>query len=402
MDNIRAKYVNFQFVDILGKTREKLVPLTIFEKYLEKGLSFDGSSILGYTGISQSDLNLTVDKNYIYELPQNKKIVFCEADYVSDSRKVLKKAIKIYKNMGLDVKIGAELEFFIFDKVENQIIMENLDNKTYLGTLSRKLTKFFERVLVILENLKFNVECVHHECAPNQYELDFKFDSPLEIADKVTIIKDILKDVAEKSSLYVSFMPKPIQNIAGSGMHINVSIFKNNQNMFIGDNQQLSTLAKYFTSGILKHIKGITAFANPLINSYKRLHSGYEAPNKIGWSEKDRSVLIRVPTAEGVNKRIELRSPDNCCNPYLTFASIMYAGLDGINSKCTSIYEKTKTITKKDYLPPNLDESLKYLKKDRYLNDNMGEVVQNYIKEKNKEWEQFSRIITDWELKKYL
>lgn len=392
----QTKYVNFQFVDILGKTREKLVPFSIYEKFIDKGLSFDGSSILGYTDTVESDLLLKIDKNYIYNLPQNKKIIFCEADYESDSRKILKKAINLFSEKNMEVKIGAELEFFIFDKNDGNIIMENLDNKMYLSTLSRKLTKFFERVLVVLENLKFNVECVHHECASNQYELDFKFDNPLETADKVTLIKDILKDVAEKSNLYVSFMPKPIQNFAGSGMHINLSIFSNGKNIFNSDSG-LSDVAKFFTSGIIKHIKGITAFANPLINSYKRLGAGYETPNKICVSEKDRLALIRVPDAIGENQRIELRSPDNCCNPYLTFASILYSGFDGLQEKNLKYFN-----SKTSHLPKNLEESLKHLKNDKYLNSNMSKVIKKYIKEKQKEIKEFMLFVTDWELKRYL
>ncbi|MBQ7307495.1 MAG: glutamine synthetase [Clostridia bacterium] len=401
MEKIQNKYVNFQFVDILGRIREKLVPLSIYHKFLENGLSFDGSSILGYTQVNESDLLLKVDKNYIYELPQNKKIIFCEAEYKSDSRKVLKQAIKIFKEKNLEVKVGAELEFFIFDKDENnQIIMKNLDNKGYLATLSRKLTKFFERVLVILENLKFNVECVHHECAPNQYELDFRFDSPLEIADKITIIKDILKDVAEKSQLYVSFMPKPIKEVAGSGMHINLSIFREGKNIFNDENQELSSIAKYFSSGIITHIKSITAFSNPLINSYKRLNSGFESPSKIKFGKNDRTALIRVPNASGESKRIELRSPDNCCNPYLTLAAIMYSGLDGIEKKdITNIKSNRKSIKT---LPKTLNESLEELNKDTYLKSFMKEAIENYVKEKQKECKEFSMVITDWELKKYL
>ena len=388
MENV--KFVNFQFVDILGITREKLVPVTIYQRYLESGLYFDGSSIFGYTDVKCSDLKLVADKNYIYNLPQNKKIIFCQAEHGSDSRKALKNVIKKYSDMGIEAKIGAELEFFIFDKSPEGVIINNLENKGYLGSLSRKLTKFFERVLVILESLKFNVECVHHECAPNQYELDFKFDSPLEIADKVTIIKGILKDVAEKSSLYVSFMPKPFSDKAGSGMHINISLYKGGNNLFSDD---ITDTQNNFINGIFAHIGGITAFANSLINSYKRLGKN-ESPDKVYCSRVDRRALIRIPLSSKQNSRIELRSPDNCCNPYTTFAAILYAGMDGI-------INKIKTIPKTS-VPISLSESLKRLKRDKCLCGYMGEVVNSYIGVKQKECEEFYSYITDWEIKKYL
>lgn len=377
------------FVDICGNLKEKIVFENTLQDLLSSTPHFDGSSVLGFSDCSNSDTELLPDKNAVYK----NNIVFCDTNSKSDTRGVLKNAISFAKSLDYSINIGAEIEFYLFRKQENFADLVVRDKKSYMSCCSNRIHSFTNLIIKSLKSYGIELEAIHHEASNNQYEINFKFGNPLEIADKVILIKQELKWLAEKSGIFVGFMPKPFSDSAGSGMHINISIMKNGQNIF-ADKNGISETAVYFANGVMNHIDAISAFASPTINSYKRLNAGTECPNKIFMSKNDRNSLIRIPLATGNATRLEIRSPDISANPYTTFASIIYAGINGI-------IKKEPCLSQNSFLPTTLNESLTSLAKDSLFNQTFPALVQKYIAVKQQELSDFNNHITDFELKRY-
>lgn len=386
---MKKKTYNCLFTDICGNLKEKVVFSNNKEDLINSKIHFDGSSVLGFTATSNSDAILIPDQNTITD----NKFVFCDVSHNCDTRTALKNVLKNAKSLSFDVKIGAEIEFYLFKKQNGLANYSMRDNKNYLSCCSLRIHKFIKDVTYELEKSGVTLETIHHEVSNNQYEINFCFGDPIEVADKVMLIKQKLKWLSEKNGNYVSFMPKPFSNSAGSGMHINISIFKDDKNIF-DDNGKLSTIGQYFANGVMNHIKAITAFSCPTINSYKRLGAKAECPNRIFISSNDRTALIRLPNAQGNSKRIEVRSPDVSANPYLTFATLIAAGVNGINNKETCKNEN-------EMLPKTLSEALNDLSTDEFIRSTFPTISKKYIEIKQAELDTFNSHITDFELEKY-
>lgn len=380
---------NCLFTDICGNLKEKIVYANSKEDFLSQNIHFDGSSVLGYNDTDKSDALLIPDRNAFV----SKNIVFCDVKHPSDSRLNLKETIKTAKSQGYNIKIGAEIEFYLFKKQNGFPDTSIRDKKNYMSCCSLRIHDWTKQISKHLARFGIQLESIHHEVSNNQYEINFKFGDPLEVADRVVFIKQELKWISEKLGAFVSFMPKPFENSAGSGMHINLSIFQNNKNIF-DNNGVLDENAIYFSNGVMNHISAITAYSCPSINSYKRLGACNECPNKIFMSKNNRNALIRIPDANGNATRIEIRSPDISANPYTTFLSIIEAGIDGIKNKAHLENEG-------EPLPKTLSESLIQLKSDQLLTSKFPELTKKYIEIKELELDDFNRHITDFELKRY-
>ena len=398
------------------------------EKALNNEIMFDGSSIEGFVRIEESDMILYPDPDtfvvYPWTASEGKVArLICDV-YKADRtpfegcpRNTLKRVLKEAEEMGYTMHVGPEAEFFLFHiDEEGKSTMTTHDNAGYfdLGPVDRGEDARRDMCL-ILEQMGFEIEASHHEVAPGQHEIDFKYDDALTTADNVMTFKMIVRFIARQHGLHATFMPKPIYGVAGSGMHINQSLFKNGTNAFYDpkDENQLSQEAYYYIGGLLKHAPAITAIANPLVNSYKRLIAGYEAPVYIAWSFQNRSPLVRVPAKRGNATRLELRSPDPSCNPYLALAVTLKAGLDGIRNKIAppppvnrNIYNMSEEELKKHCirkLPSNLYEALEALKEDSVIRNTLCEHSYNrYMEAKMIEWNEYRMQITQWELDKYL
>ena len=341
-----VQFIRLQFTDIFGTLKNVAITAGQLEKALDNKCMFDGSSIEGFVRIEESDMYLRPDTNtfVIYPWrPQTGKVarLICdvynadETPFAGDPRYVLKKVLEKAEKMGYDTfNAGPECEFFLFltDSEGNPTTITH-DNAGYFDLGPVDLGENARRDMCLaLEEMGFEVEASHHEVAPGQHEIDFKYNDALTAADAILTFKLVVKTIAQRHGLHATFMPKPIFGIAGSGMHVNTSLCRNGQNIFYDekDSLQLSQEAYWFIGGLMKNIRSMTAITNPLVNSYKRLVTGYEAPVYIAWSARNRSPLIRVPAARGASTRIELRNPDPSCNPYLALAVILAAGLDGI------------------------------------------------------------------------
>jgi glutamine synthetase len=332
-------------------------------------------------------------------------------------RNNLKRVVREVEEMGFTANFGPEMEFFLFFRDENgKATTKTHDQGGYFDLLPIDLGEEARRDIVIaLEKLGFEVEAAHHEVAPGQHEIDFKYCDALTAADRIMTLKLTSKTIALKHNLHVTFMPKPIFGINGSGMHTHLSLFKNGENIFYDPNgkYRLSQEALYFIGGLLKHAKGFTAITNPLVNSYKRLTPGYEAPVYIAWSERNRSPLVRIPAERGVGTRAELRNPDPSCNPYLAFAVILKAGIDGIKKQIDpgepvtqNIYTMSQEEKKSlgiENLPSTLNQALDELEKDEVVKSGLTDhLLTNYFEAKRKEWETYRIQVHQWELDRYL
>ncbi|MBQ9973974.1 MAG: type I glutamate--ammonia ligase [Oscillospiraceae bacterium] len=423
------EFIRMQFVDIFGQLKNVVITASQIEKALNNEVSIDGSSIEGFVRINESDQYLYPDLNSFVVLPWQPEYgkvarLICDVHnpdgtpFVGDPRGVLQRVIKRAGDMGFDTfNIGPEMEFFMFETDErgNPTTHTN-DEAGYfdLGPLDRGEPARREMCLV-LEQMGFEIEAVHHEVAAGQHEIGFKYADALCGADNVITFKLVAKTIAQQHKLHATFMPKPIYGVAGNGMHMNMSLFKNGENVFFDpdDPKQLSKTAYQFIAGLLAHVKGFTAITNPLVNSYKRLVPGYEAPCYKAWSASNRSALIRIPAARGKATRLELRSPDPSCNPYLAVAVCLAAGLDGIEKGMTpppgiveNIYEmdaETRAAHHIESLPGNLKEALDALEADALIMDVLGEhVATNYISGKRKEWDEYRTRVSSWETEKYI
>ena len=423
------EFIRMQFVDIFGQLKNVAITANQIEKAVNNQIMFDGSSIEGFTRVDESDQYLYPDLNSFAIFPwrpsQGKVArLICDVyntdgtPFVGDPRGVLRRVIQRARDMGFDTfNIGPELEFFLFETdEEGRATTKTGDEAGYfdLGPLDHGESTRRE-ICMMLEEMGFEIEASHHEGAAGQHEIDFKYDEALDGADKIMTFKLAVKSIAQKNGLHATFMPKPIFGAAGSGMHINMSLFKDGENTFYdpADPRGLSQTAYAFIAGLLQHVKGFTALTNPLVNSYKRLVPGYEAPCYKAWSASNRSALIRIPASRGSATRVELRSPDPACNPYLAVAACLAAGLDGIAQGLTpppeipgNIYamdQETRKAFGIEALPRNLEEALVEMERDPVVMDVLGpHVAQHYLNGKQKEWEEYQTRVSSWELEKYL
>jgi len=424
---LNIKFVRLRFTDILGMPKNVEIPVRELEKALDGEIMFDGSSIQGFVRIEESDMYLKPDYSTFMVNPweEEKDVARITCDvYNPDGspfngcpRNNLKRVLKEVEEMGYSTNFGPEIEFFLFFRdQEGKATTKTHDRGGYFDLLPVDLGEEARRDMVVaLEKLGFEIEAAHHEVAPGQHEIDFRYCDALTAADRIMTLKLTGKTIALKHNLHVTFMPKPIFGINGSGMHTHISLFKDGDNIFYDPNAkyQLSKEALYFMGGLLKHAKGFTAITNPLVNSYKRLTPGYEAPVYIAWSERNRSPLVRVPAARGVGTRAELRSPDPSCNPYLAFAVMIKAGIDGIKNKIDPgepVSQNIYTMSKKNKkslgiksLPSTLNEALLELDKDEVIKSGLtSHILESYINAKREEWESYRMQVHQWELDKYL
>jgi len=423
-----VEFIRMQFTDIFGQLKNVAITKSQIEKAVNNQIMIDGSSIEGFVRIHESDQYLYPDLDTFVILPwrpQQGKVarLICDVHnpdgtpFVGDPRHVLKAALEKAAGMGYSFNVGPECEFFLFETDENgRPTPKTGDEASYFdlapldhGSNTRR------EICFALEAMGFEIEASHHEVAAGQHEIDFKYAEALTAADDIMTFKLAVKTLAQKNGLHATFMPKPIFGINGSGMHVNMSLFKNGKNVFYdpSDSRGLSGQAYSFIAGLLTHVKGMAAVTNPLVNSYKRLVPGYEAPCYLAWSASNRSALIRVPAARGQSTRLELRCPDPSCNPYLALALCLAAGLDGIEKGMTppaeitenifAMDDKTRAAHGIDNLPADLSAAIEALCADPLMSSTLGEhVLTQYVAGKEKEWDEYRTQVSDWEIGKYM
>ena len=423
-----VEFVRLQFTDIFGQLKNVALTASQIERAVNNEIMFDGSSVEGFVRIDESDQCLypDLDTFVVYPWHQQYKTarLICDVyntdgtPFVGDPRNVLKRVLQRAQSMGYDsFNVGPEAEFFLFQTDdEGKPTTKTNDEAGYfdLGPLDHGEGTRRE-ICLALEQMGYEIEASHHEVAEGQHEIDFKYAPALECADKIMTFKLAVKTLAQKNGLHATFMPKPIFGINGSGMHTNMSLFRNGKNAFYDPNGEkgLSREAYSFIAGLLAHVKGFAAITNPLVNSYKRLVPGYEAPCYLAWSASNRSALIRIPASRGQSTRVELRSPDPCCNPYLELAVCLAAGLDGIEKGLVPPAEITENIFAMDQaardargidsLPGSLEEAVKAMQEDSLILDALGaHVAENYIEGKRKEWDEYRTRVSSWEREKYI
>lgn len=423
-----VEFIRLQFTDMFGTLKNVAITKSQLEKALENQCMFDGSSIEGFVRIEESDMYLYPDLDTFAIFPwrpQQGKVarIICDIyrpdgrPFEGDPRYILKKTLEEAAQMGYQFDVGPECEFFLFHTDENGCPTTLTHERAgYFDLGPVDLGENARRDMVLtLEDMGFEIEASHHEVAPAQHEIDFRYGEGLATADNIMTFKLAVKTIAKRFGLFASFMPKPKYGVNGSGMHINMSVSKNGKNIFHDATGELglSQEAYYFIGGLMKHMKGMTAITNPLVNSYKRLVPGYEAPIYIAWSATNRSPLIRIPAARGEATRIELRCPDPAANPYLALAVCLSAGLDGIKNKLqppapvkTNIFrmeKEEKEMRHIEALPSNLHEAVKEMKEDKFVCSVLGEhIAKRYADAKEAEWEAYREQITDWEINNYL
>ena len=422
-----VKFIRLQFTDLSGILKN----LAITDRQLFKALDgcmFDGSSIIGFAEVERSDLVLIPDPDTFAIIPwrpQQGKVarLICDVytpdgkPFEGDPRYILKRIVKKASDMGFVFNVGPECEFFLFHTdEEGNPTTRTHDTAGYFDLAPLDMGENSRReICLALEDMGFHIEASHHEVAIGQHEIDFRYSDALDAADKLSTFRMVVKTIAQKHGLHASFMPKPLFGVNGSGLHINMSLSKDGVNVFFDPNSEmnLSSTATSFIAGVLSHIKGITAIANPIVNSYKRLIPGYEAPVYIAWSQYNRSPLIRIPASHGESTRIELRSPDPSCNPYLTIALILAAGLEGIelgmkpavpvDCNIFNMAEEKRCEHNIDVLPTNLKEALFEMEKDPLIKNTLGEHTFNkYLDLHRAEWNEYQSQIHDWEINRYL
>ena len=433
MHIIKEKNVNFfrlQFVDIFGFLKNIALPLSQIEKALDGKIMFDGSSIEGFVRINESDMYLKPDYDTFVVMPWREKDgsnaarIICDVykpdgtPFVGCPRNNLKRVLAEAKKLGYTMNVGTEAEFFLFRK----------DADGRATTITDDVTGYFDvepddsgidcrrKIIKTLEAMGFEIEASHHEVAEGQHEINFKYADALTAADNTVTFKWVVRSIAAEFGLHATFMPKPVFGINGSGMHTNQSLFNlDGTNAFFDEKGplELSQVAYKYIAGIMKNAKGFCAVTNPLVNSYKRLVAGYEAPVYVAWSASNRSTLVRIPASRGLGTRTEVRCPDPACNPYLAFAMMLGAGLDGIKNDLpvpdavnADIFEMTAAEKKEAgiaSLPANLYEAVQELKASPIALDALGpHILAKYIEGKEKEWDSFRIAITDWEHNTYL
>ncbi|MBF7122141.1 glutamine synthetase family protein [Pediococcus pentosaceus] len=424
-----VRFLRLMFTDLFGIIKNVEVPISQLDKLLDNKLMFDGSSIDGFVRIEESDMYLYPDLSTWMVFPwgsEHGKVarIICEVysndrkPFVGDPRNNLIRVLQEMKDAGFtDFNIGPEPEFFLLKLDENGKPTTNLNDKgSYFDLAPVDLGENCRRDIVLeLENMGFDVEASHHEVAPGQHEIDFKYADALTAADNIQTFKLVVKTVARKYNLHATFMPKPMDGINGSGMHLNMSLFNKEGNAFYDEkgDLQLSQNAYWFLGGLLKHARSYTAVCNPIVNSYKRLVPGYEAPVYVAWSGSNRSPLIRVPSSKGLSTRFEVRSVDPAANPYLAIASVLEAGLDGIRNKIEpedsvdrNIYRMNIQERNEEHitdLPSTLHNALKEFQNDDVMRKALGDhIFQSFLEAKKLEWASYRQEVTQWERDQYL
>jgi glutamine synthetase len=427
-----VKFLRLQFSDTMGHTKNVEVPSSQFEKALEGEITFDGSSIEGFTRIEESDMLLRPDLNTFLvfpeaiEGPDRGKVarLICDIThpdgkaFAGDPRYALKKQLERLQKAGFDnMYAGPEPEFFLFSRDPQgrpTTITNDAAGYFDLAPIDKGEEARREMVNTLVE-MGFEIEAAHHEVAPGQHEIDFKYADALTTADNIITFKMVVKRIALKHNLHATFMPKPVAGINGSGMHTHVSLFKNGKNAFFDEktNLQLSKNALQFIAGLLEHADEMVAITNPLVNSFKRLTPGYEAPTNIAWSASNRSAMIRVPAKRGQSTRCELRMPDPSCNPYLALSVMMAAGLEGIQKNMTppppiqrNIYQMSVRDRRKHKvkeLPGTLREAIHIMRRSRVVKNALGEhIFDHFIDAKTQEFDNYRVTVHHWELEQYL
>ncbi|MYL42105.1 type I glutamate--ammonia ligase [Virgibacillus salexigens] len=426
-ENVR--FIRLQFTDMLGTIKNVEIPLSQLDKALDNKMMFDGSSIEGFVRIEESDMYLYPDLDTFVVFPwtsEKGKVArfICDiykpdgTPFEGDPRYNLKRNLQKMEELGFDAfNIGTEPEFFLFKLDEKgDPSLELNDHGGYFDLAPTDLGENCRRDIVLeLEEMGFEIEASHHEVAPGQHEIDFKYSDAVKHADDIQTFKLVVKTIARKHNLHATFMPKPLFGVNGSGMHVNMSLFKNGENAFYdtkGD-MELSETAYQFIAGVIKHANSFTAVTNPTVNSYKRLVPGYEAPSYIAWSGSNRSCLMRIPNSRGVSTRVEARSVDPSANPYLALSSLLAAGLDGIEKSMNppaavdrNIYvmtrEEREEIGIQD-LPSTLADALEELKKNQVIVNSLGEhLFEHFVEAKEIEWDMFKTQVHPWEREQYL
>lgn len=424
-----VKFIRLQFTDILGTIKNVEIPVSQLDKALDNKMMFDGSSIEGFVRIEESDMYLYPDLDTFIVFPWTTgKGTVCrficdvyKADgtpFAGDPRNNLKRVLNHMKELGFtDFNLGPEPEFFLFKLDDRgEPTLELNDHGGYFDLAPTDLGENCRRDIVLeLEEMGFEIEASHHEVAPGQHEIDFKYADAITACDNIQTFKLVVKTIARKHGLHATFMPKPLYGVNGSGMHCNVSLFNGKENVFYDESAEigLSETAMQFMAGVLKHVEGFTAITNPTVNSYKRLVPGYEAPCYVAWSGQNRSPLIRIPASRGLSTRVEVRSVDPAANPYLAMAVILESGLAGIEQKLTPPAAVDRNIYVMDAkeraehgitnLPANLDAALIALAKDEVAKAALGEhIYANFMEAKEIEFDMFRTQVHPWEREQYL
>ncbi|TCZ81052.1 type I glutamate--ammonia ligase [Paenibacillus albiflavus] len=425
-ENVR--FIRLQFTDLLGTIKNVEIPVSQLEKALDNKMMFDGSSIEGYVRIEESDMYLYPDLStwVVFPWVMESKVarLICDVylpngnPFPGDPRGVLKRVLKEAEEMGFtSMNVGPEPEFFLFKTDEKgNPTMELNDQAGYFDLAPTDLGENCRRDIVLtLEEMGFEIEASHHENAPGQHEIDFKYADAIKAADQIQTFKLVVKTIARQHGLHATFMPKPIFGVAGSGMHCHQSLFRGKENAFYDpeDKLGLNETACQYMAGILHHARGFAAITNPIVNSYKRLVPGYEAPCYVAWSASNRSPMIRIPSSRGLSTRIEARNPDPAANPYLALAVMLKAGLDGIKNKMQlsaptdrNIYvmtEEERLAEGIPSLPENLKEALDELRKNEVIAEALGEhALLHFCELKEIEWDMFRTQVHAWERDQYM
>ncbi|KUK83095.1 MAG: Glutamine synthetase [Pelotomaculum thermopropionicum] len=426
--NLGVKFIRLQFTDIFGVLKNVAITIEQLDKALDGELMFDGSSIHGFARIEESDMYLRPDPRTFAVFPWRPREggvarLICDVynpdgePFEGDPRYILKKILAEAAEMGYTMQVGPELEFFLFqlDK-DGYPTLDTHDSAGYFDLAPVDLGENARRSMVLtLEEMNYEIEASHHEVAPGQHEIDFKYSDALDVADKIMTFKMVVRTTAQRHGLHATFMPKPVFGINGSGMHMNQSLSKDGKNAFYdpSTSDQLSDTARYYVGGLIKHARSFAAVTNPTVNSYKRLVPGYEAPVYIAWSGRNRSPLIRIPAKRGSSTRVELRNPDPACNPYLAIAVSLKAGLDGIKNKIApppptdlNIYNLTAPERRDmniDSLPASLEEALKELAANEVIKNVLGKhIYEKFVEAKMLEWDLFRVQVHPWEVDEYL
>lgn len=424
-----VKFVRLQFTDIFGVLKNVAIPVNQLPKALNNELMFDGSSIEGFVRIEESDMYLYPDPDTFVIFPWRPHEgtvarLICDiynpdgTPFAGCPRNTLKRVLAEAKEMGFIMNVGPEAEFFLFHTDQSgRPTLETHDRAGYFDLTPIDLGEDARRDMVLtLEQMGFEIEASHHEVAPGQHEIDFKYADALTTADRIATFKFVVRTIAQRHGLHATFMPKPIYGINGSGMHCNISLsFQNGQNAFYDPQGELglSKIAYQFIAGIMAHARALTAITNPTVNSYKRLVPGYEAPVYIAWSPRNRSPLIRIPAKRGPSTRIEVRHPDPSANPYLAIAVLLKAGLDGIKKQMVPpppVYKNIYALTPEELaregigvLPSSLEEALAELEKDEVIKEALGShIYERFMVAKKLECEHYRTTVHPWEIEHYL
>jgi glutamine synthetase len=427
-----VRFLRLQFIDVLGSLKNVEVPQSQFEKALDGDILFDGSSIEGFVRVEESDMMLKPDLSTFVVFPfgdMDNQVarVICDVHTASgdafegDPRQVLKRQIAAARKLGYEMMAGVEAEFFLFQRsAEGVPSRQTHDSGGYFDLTPVDLGEVARRDIVnVLEMMGFEVEAAHHEVAPGQHEVDFRYSDALTTADNLATFKFVVRNIALAHGLHATFMPKPIFGQNGSGLHTHQSLFCDGTNAFAGDGSVdgdvdgMSRVMRQYIAGLLRHARSMSAVTNPLVNSYKRLVPGYEAPVNVAWSHRNRSPMIRIPARRGKGTRLELRTPDPAANPYLALAVQLAAGLDGVRRKAEppepidkNIYNlsvRERRRYKIQELPRDLGEAISYFKRSGFIRDALGEhVFHQFLNAKEQEWQDYNAQVHEWEIEQYL